>query len=249
MYIRFLTALLLTSIVWAPAALARKWTDSTGNFSLEAELVDFKDGKVRLKRTDGKIITVAFTKLSKPDQEFLHRGDPSAVKLIDLTGKPRMLSNDDGKPGGKKSFPRGHASAFEAPQGTWYLTSVRIHGGRYGYPTPPKEDFHVTLCNPDFKPLADFPFAYKLFQRGPQKWVTLRTKPTEVPAKFVICVNFNAERTKGVYVSHDAEGKSLVGLPDKMSGYFTGGDWMIRVNLDQRKEDAAKPAKPVREGV
>ncbi len=55
---RFLTALLLTSMVWAPAALARKWTDASGVFSVEAELVDFKDGTVRLKKTDGKTISI-----------------------------------------------------------------------------------------------------------------------------------------------------------------------------------------------
>ena len=51
---------------------------------------------------------------------------------------------------------------FEAPGNTFYLTSVRIHGGRYGYPKPPAEDFHVSLCecDKDFKLIADFPFSY-----------------------------------------------------------------------------------------
>ena len=52
---------------------------------------------------------------------------------------------------------------------------------------------------------------------------------------FYICLDFNAERTKGVYVSHDAEGESLVGLPNKPAGRFTGGDWMIRVKVDRLK--------------
>ncbi len=244
MNIRFLTALLLTSIVWAPAAMARKWTDASGVFSVEAELVDFKDGTVRLKKTDGKTISIRLKTLSEADQEFVESqadGESSGPRLTQMTGKPRILSTDDGKPTGKKSFPRGHAVALKAPKkGDWYLTSVRVHGGRYGYPTPPKEDFHVTLCDKDFKPIVDFPFAYKLFKRGPQKWVTLRIKPTKVPAEFIICLNFNAEKTKGVYISHDAEGKALMGLPGKMAGHFTGGDWMIRANIDQLKEDAPK---------
>ena len=229
---RLLVVVMLMFTVCATEALARKWTDSTGKFSVEAELVDFKDGKVRLKKTNDKIITVALEKLCKADQAFVKK-----------QASPE-LAHDDGRPAGKKSFPRGHAVAFDAPEGTWYLTSVRIHGARYGNPMPPKEDFHITLCDMKFKKIVDFPFPYKTFHHGPSKWVTLKTKPTKVPAKFVICAGFNAERTKGVYVSHDKSGKSLVGLPGSPAGYFTGGDWMIRARLDQVKsKDASKPGK------
>lgn len=247
---RYLIAALLTFAVAVPQASAREWTDSTGHFSLEAELAESTDGKVHLRKTDGTIIIVAFEKLSKADQEFLEQQgkggggeSASAVHLTDLSGKPRELAKDDGKPAGKKSFPRGHTVAFEAPEGSWYLTSVRIHGARYGLPAPPKEDFHVTLCDKDFKEIADFAFAYKMFQRGSSKWVKLRTKPTRVPKEFVICAGFNAQRTKGVYVSHDGEGKSLVGLPGRMAGQFTGGDWLIRVELDQLKSDVTEKSQ------
>jgi len=76
---------------------------------------------------------------------------------------------------------------------------------------------------------------YSKFKRGDPGWVSLRVKPTEVPKEFVICLNFNPERTKGVYISHDAEGKSLVGLPGKPAGTFTGGDWLIRPRVDTMK--------------
>jgi RNA polymerase sigma-70 factor (ECF subfamily) len=226
----------------------RKWADSSGTFSVEAEMVDFKDGKVSLKKTNGKVIIVPLAKLSEADQEFVRQevGDsgapdgPATVSRTDLTGEPRELEKDDGEAADKKSFPRGHAVAFEAPEGTWYLSAVRIHGARYGHPQPPKEDFHITLCDEDFNQIADFPFPYKRFERGPQKWITLRTKPTQVPARFVICANFNAERTKGVYVSHDAEGTALVGLPGRMAGHFNGGDWLIRAQIDQLKDAATK---------
>ncbi len=238
MTIRILVVGLLTFAAWTPGALAREWTDSSGTFTVEAELLDFKDGKVRLKKANGKILTLPLEKLSQEDQEFVEKQADGSddVRLMDLTGKPEELANDDGKSAGKKSFPRGHAMAFEAPEGEWYLTTVRIHGSRYGHPAPPKEDFHITLCDEKFNEIADFTFPYKQFQRGPQKWVKLRTKPTKVPAKFVICANFNAERTKGVYVSYDAEGQSLVGKPGQPAGLFTGGDWMIRVKLDQLKK-------------
>ena len=147
-------------------------------------------------------------------------------------GEARELALDDGKPAGKKSFPRGHALMFDTPAGDWHLTSVRVHGARYGMPQPPKEDFHVTLCDKNFKPIKDFSFPYSKFKRSENsEWVTLDMEPTKVPEKFVVCLNFNAERTKGVYVSHDAEGDSLVALPDKPSGVFSGGDWLIRPTL------------------
>jgi hypothetical protein len=221
----------------------RTWTDSTGKFSLRAELVDAAEGIVRLKKADGEIISLPIEKLSDADQDFVRSQTqeppadaPSTVMISELSGNPEELAQDDGRPAGKKSFPRGHAVAFEAPGDSYYMTSVRIHGGRYGHPQAPKEDFHVTLCDPDFRTIVDFPFAYSKFQRGDPKWVSLRVKPTRVPKKFVICVNFNPTRTKGVYVSHDAEGTALVGLPGKPAGSFTGGDWLIHVTVDRRRQ-------------
>ena len=72
-----LVGLLLTAA--APAS-ARKWTSDTGEFSVEAELVEAKGGNVRLKRQDGKIITVPLTKLSKADRDFLASIDKAKKK-------------------------------------------------------------------------------------------------------------------------------------------------------------------------
>lgn len=222
----------------------RTWTDASGTFTVEAELVGFdaKKEMVQLKRTNGKTIFISLDKLSEADQEFIRQqsgdsGDagPATVPLSKLSGKPQELKVDDGTPAGKKSFPRGIAMGFDTPGSACSLTSVRIHGGRYGYPKPPAEDFHVSLCDKDFKLIADFPFSYKKVPYGTPDWVSLRVKPTKVPSQFVICLNFNPTRTKGVFVSHDAEGKSLVGLRDKPAGQFTGGDWMVRVTVDQLK--------------
>lgn len=52
-------------------AAAREWTDNSGQHSIEAELVDHKDGIVQLKRSDGKVISLPFEKLSETDQAFL----------------------------------------------------------------------------------------------------------------------------------------------------------------------------------
>ncbi len=49
----------------------RNWQDSTGNFSVQAELVDVVDGKVWLKKQNGKVIKVPVERLSKKDQAYL----------------------------------------------------------------------------------------------------------------------------------------------------------------------------------
>jgi RNA polymerase sigma-70 factor (ECF subfamily) len=94
----------------------------------------------------------------------------------------------------------------------------------------------VTLCDKDFKQVADFKFPFSKFGHGPRsKWVELSCKPTLVPREFVICLNFNPTRTKGVLVSYDAEGPALVGLPGKPAGQVLTGDWMLRALVDRRK--------------
>jgi mono/diheme cytochrome c family protein len=49
----------------------REWTDVTGKFKVEAELVAVRSGKVFLEKPDGSVITVPLDKLSAGDQEFL----------------------------------------------------------------------------------------------------------------------------------------------------------------------------------
>jgi RNA polymerase sigma-70 factor (ECF subfamily) len=84
--------------------------------------------------------------------------------------------------------------------------------------------------------IADFPFPYSRFQGGPQpQWVTFETKPTAVPARFLIVVGFNPTFTNGVHVSRDTQnsGASFTGLPGETPQPFRDGDWLIRVSLDQ----------------
>ena len=59
----------------------REWTDATGRFKVQAELVKVKDGVAHLKKTDGKLIKVALEKLSQADRRYLgNRGKKSATK-------------------------------------------------------------------------------------------------------------------------------------------------------------------------
>jgi hypothetical protein len=52
--------------------IVRKWTDVTGTYTIEAELVEKTADEVKLKRTDtGEIVAVPVSKLSAADREFL----------------------------------------------------------------------------------------------------------------------------------------------------------------------------------
>lgn len=67
---RFLVELCL--VVLLPAvAQARVWTDASGNYKLEAELIAFNDHKVVLQREDHDLVAFPLDQLSEVDREFL----------------------------------------------------------------------------------------------------------------------------------------------------------------------------------
>jgi len=52
---------------------ARVWTDSAGKHQLEADFVDFNDGKVLLTQADGQIFAVNLEQFSQADQDYVRR--------------------------------------------------------------------------------------------------------------------------------------------------------------------------------
>ena len=61
----------LLSSAWLSNVAAREWTDPTGKYRVEAELIDFTDGVVRLRKEDGRVIAVPLEKLSLADRHFV----------------------------------------------------------------------------------------------------------------------------------------------------------------------------------
>jgi hypothetical protein len=55
----------------AGAGEPHTWTDSTGSFSVEAELVKYADGNVELRKADGSLVTVPLKRLSKEDIAYV----------------------------------------------------------------------------------------------------------------------------------------------------------------------------------
>lgn len=53
--------------------IKRKWQDASGQFAIEAEFVTLQEGKVELKKPDGKIISVPLDKLAPKDQDMARK--------------------------------------------------------------------------------------------------------------------------------------------------------------------------------
>ena len=68
----FMSLVVVLSFASSTAA-ARQWKDGTGNFSIEAEFVDLVEGNVRLKKTDGEIITLPLKKLGRQEISFIRK--------------------------------------------------------------------------------------------------------------------------------------------------------------------------------
>lgn len=65
-----------------PLAGMRTWTDSTGQYKTEAEFVDFKDGRIHLKKADGTVVAIPLDRLSPADQQLVRSAarQPSTAK-------------------------------------------------------------------------------------------------------------------------------------------------------------------------
>ena len=59
-------------------ATARTWKSSEGRFSIDAEAVGLKDGRVQLKKPDGSVIAVPLASLSEEDRQYVRSRFPAA---------------------------------------------------------------------------------------------------------------------------------------------------------------------------
>jgi len=57
------------------AAVARTWTDASGQYHVDGDFVSVESGVVTLKTADGKRVQIPFEKLSKGDQEFIGKSN------------------------------------------------------------------------------------------------------------------------------------------------------------------------------
>lgn len=97
----------------SPAQLPRTWTDASGKYRIRATLVEVVDETVKLKKSDGKTVTVPLEKLSEADRNWLEKHAPgaeSAAAASDAEWPCWLGPNHDGKSpdtGLLKSWPGG----------------------------------------------------------------------------------------------------------------------------------------------
>jgi len=89
------------------AAAPRTWSDPSGKFKIEARLLRVEDGKVVLRRTDDKEVTVPLDKLCEADQKYVASvgGAKSSAPTGSKTGDKAAESSaagSDSQTGGAK---------------------------------------------------------------------------------------------------------------------------------------------------
>jgi uncharacterized membrane protein len=80
-FLCFATVFSLLAATAVPAEI-RKWTSKDGQYSTEAELVEFDKASVTLKKTTGETVTVPLERLSEADRRYLRtpKKKPTAAK-------------------------------------------------------------------------------------------------------------------------------------------------------------------------
>jgi hypothetical protein len=78
----------LNMAIWPSPAHARIWTDPTGTWQIEAELLEYDGNSVVLKKTDGSQTKVPIEKLCKADRAFLNAGKPPQAVQPPIRPKP-----------------------------------------------------------------------------------------------------------------------------------------------------------------
>lgn len=63
--------LVVLSLATASTVWSRTWTDTTGRYTIEADLVEVKDGSAMLKKAGGEVVAVPIARLSRADRQYL----------------------------------------------------------------------------------------------------------------------------------------------------------------------------------
>jgi hypothetical protein len=94
----------------------RTWTDRSGTHRTEASFVEFADGKVTLKKTDGTTIKIALESLSGADRELVQQIVAGSGGNSDSAEEPRS-SGQPGRPGASSRHGRNGDTTAITPSG------------------------------------------------------------------------------------------------------------------------------------
>ena len=106
----FGSALVASATLPLAFAAPRQWTDASGTFSVRAELVEFKDGQVHLKKVDdGEVIVVPVGRLSDGDRNYLANRPKTSTAPAASSEKPSTDTPANPKPADPDSAPAADA--------------------------------------------------------------------------------------------------------------------------------------------
>ncbi len=186
----------------------RTWTDRSGKFSIEAELVEVKEGQAVLQKADGKSVAVSLEMLSAADQKLLKRRAQVMVGELELSlpnamiSPPEWLANDPKVPFDLKKFfelPPEHQNA--APLYVEAFSEFEPHLYFHVYGIDPKADPDLAkgisqkIRN---KPATDFLYQYWEYEEEPKQ----KQEPSEDRAREVFS-NFQ----RGITLISEAQKK------------------------------------------
>lgn len=138
----------------AREAIGRTWTDKSGRFTSEAELVRVQGDNVVLKKQNGRTITIPLNKLSQADRNFLSSLNKKTVAKTP-TGRNKLI-------------------------GTWVLEAIEIDEAKFKR-LREKEGMPANLVEQAIKDVAQMKLTY-VFNADGTTWTIVETKP-DLPAE------------------------------------------------------------------
>lgn len=82
-------------LISALPSFARTWSDSTGKYKIDADLIGFNDKTAILQREDKQLGAIAIEKLSQADQEYL-KSKEAEERANEVAGKKQIWTLRDG---------------------------------------------------------------------------------------------------------------------------------------------------------
>ncbi len=168
--------------------------------------------------------------IAAAENPFVHQ--VTSVSAEGMALPIRLGYVDDTAEGAKSIAGGGHAVKFQRPERARLLMAVEIFAHRYGYPSPPAEDFCVYILDKDRKLIEACSYPYGQIDWGFPRWHTLKLPAVEVPDEYYVALVFNPHQTKGVFLAFDRivkQSHSFFVHPE--TGYepiSEGFDWMVR---------------------
>jgi hypothetical protein len=223
-------------VVFACAAEAqvRTWTDATGKYSIEAELVGIKDGKVQLRRADGRGVAIALEKLSAADQEYVKRHTPGGAARAEEPAEPAADDAPDApKPVwmtdlAKMRIPRAkvtgqiHGREFAPERAELSNGVLTLHQGKDFFPDLALSLF-LFLKEGESVEGKKFRVAPTARYSSPHVHVQWREKPGDsFPQRDIIMDGYAMILEFGKKASGKIPGRIYLSLPDKQRSFAAG---------------------------